>query len=499
MFAPDAICLTSVPATVIALTQQRFRWERDAVRLRYRKHRDLMNPFSARFKIIELLHEMDFVLFNIVAAVAFPFYLMWLFITYGDIAPIILVGAQMGMLALDTFTFFLAAWLTPQVNSFAFAPYIVGYSLFYSLIMRFIRLAAYLQEWVFRSSYRDLLCADESSCFAEIAMRPLRKLIRPDNIPNERRVSRGAAGRVVYLVLLTLFGVAIINYLFGDFVLLRADGLVLRDENVVATTYIARVESVFVQQGETIKEGRPLLKLQSLEILERLADLSIKRAELVAKVTDLRVRSETVEQLSSFGGAPRTRIGASYQTIRRRNNGRAITSVRWEQALRANYDALRDRVRLSAESHVLSEEVKAVQIALADADTALADLKAHYADGEVLAPVGGSIGVAVPYVGNVYRPGDPMLSIYSGDPYVLAYLPRRYLFPIYVGMQIRITDGQNTESGVVSQILPVTATLPKEFQNTFQPSDRNQLAKVKLPGGSHFPLNQKVSVSRGYF
>jgi cellulose synthase/poly-beta-1,6-N-acetylglucosamine synthase-like glycosyltransferase len=155
LFASDAICLTCVPTTVIALTQQRFRWERDAVRLRYRKHRDLMNPFSARFKFIELLHEMDFVLFNVVAAVAFPFYLMWLLITYGDIAPVILVGAQVGMLALDTFTFLLAAWLTPQVNSFALAPYIVGYSLFYGLIMRFIRLGAYLQEWIFRSSYRD--------------------------------------------------------------------------------------------------------------------------------------------------------------------------------------------------------------------------------------------------------------------------------------------------------------------------------------------------------
>jgi cellulose synthase/poly-beta-1,6-N-acetylglucosamine synthase-like glycosyltransferase len=155
LFASDAICLTSVPTTLIALTQQRFRWERDAVRLRYRKHRDLMNPFSARFKVIELLHEMDFALFNIVAAVAFPLYLMWLFITYGDIAPVILVGAQLGMLALDTFTFLMAAWLTPQVNSFALMPYIVGYSLFYGLIMRFIRLGAYLQEWIFRSSYRD--------------------------------------------------------------------------------------------------------------------------------------------------------------------------------------------------------------------------------------------------------------------------------------------------------------------------------------------------------
>ena len=79
------------------------------------------------------------------------------------------------------------------------------------------------------------------------------------------------------------------------------------------------------------------------------------------------------------------------------------------------------------------------------------------------------------------------------------YLPRRYLFPIYVGMRLRVTDGRHTENGVVSEILPVTATLPREFQNTFQPSDRNQLAKVKLAAGSSFPLNQKVNVSQFFF
>jgi multidrug resistance efflux pump len=330
-------------------------------------------------------------------------------------------------------------------------------------------------------------------------MRPLRKLLRPDNIPNERRVARGGVGRIVYLVLLVLFGAAVLNYLLGDLVLLRADGLVLRDENVVATTYIARVDSIFVQQGATIKVGSPLLKLQSLEILERLADLSIKRAELVAKVTDLRVNTETVEQLLPLAERHELESARVIKQFDSADMSGLITSVRWEQALRANYEALRDRVRLSAQSRVLNEEMKALQLALADADTALRDLKTHYADGEVLAPVSGSVGVAVPYVGNVYRPGDPLLSIYSGDPYVLVYLPRRYLFRIYVGLQLRVTDGQNTEDGVISEILPVTATLPKEFQNTFQPSDRNQLARVKLASGSNFPLNQKVSVSRPQF
>lgn len=154
-FAPDAICYTDAPATLLALTRQRFRWERDAIRLRYRKHRDLMNPFRRRFDVLELAHQIDFLAFHIAAAIAFPIYVAWLFLVYADLAPIVLVGAQLGMLALDAVTFLLAAMLCPKVKSWVLAPYLVGYSLFYGLFMRFVRLAAYMQEWVFDASYRD--------------------------------------------------------------------------------------------------------------------------------------------------------------------------------------------------------------------------------------------------------------------------------------------------------------------------------------------------------
>lgn len=154
-FAPDAVCYTEVPTTLEALTRQRFRWERDAIRLRYRKHRDLLNPFSTRFDVIEMLHELDFIFFNVVAAAAFPFYLVWLVVTFGDLAPLILLAAQIGMWGLDLFTFLLAAWMTPKANALALVPYLPAYSPFYGLLMRFVRLAAYIQEWVFQASYRD--------------------------------------------------------------------------------------------------------------------------------------------------------------------------------------------------------------------------------------------------------------------------------------------------------------------------------------------------------
>ena len=84
---------------------------------------------------------------------------------------------------------------------------------------------------------------------------------------------------------------AVLNYFFGDFFPVRADGLVLRDQSVVATTYVARVDSIDVKEGQTVEKGAPLLRLQSLEILERLADLSTKRAELMAKATDFKIHT----------------------------------------------------------------------------------------------------------------------------------------------------------------------------------------------------------------
>jgi multidrug resistance efflux pump len=327
-------------------------------------------------------------------------------------------------------------------------------------------------------------------------MQPLKKRLRPDNIPSEKRVMRGRTGRTIYLLLLSVFALTVANYLFGDYVLLEADGLVLRDQNVVATTYVARVESVDVDEGQAVEAGSPLLKLQSTEILERLADLSTKRAELVAKATDFKVRSESVTQLLPLA---ERRAAEAVNTIKQFDAlaaAKLVTSARYQEALRVNYEASRDQVNLLSQRDVLTGELSSLDTALADADDAIAKLKALYSDGLVHSPVNGSIGASVPSVGNVYRPGEPILSIYSGDPYVLVYLPRRYLFPMYVGMELRLTDGRDVADGVIVEILPVTDTLPKEFQNTFKPSDRNQLAKIKLTTPSAFPLNQKVSVSR---
>ncbi len=160
-FIEDAICYTDVPETLTALVKQRFRWERDAVHLRYRKHGELLNPFSRSFRLSEAIHELEFLGFNVLAAAVLPFYILWLFTQYGTFAFIVLLSAQAGLLLLDCATFLIAAYATPKVNAMRLIPYLPGYSIFNSVYMRSVRLAAYLQEWVFKASYRDTYVPDK--------------------------------------------------------------------------------------------------------------------------------------------------------------------------------------------------------------------------------------------------------------------------------------------------------------------------------------------------
>lgn len=154
-FAPDAIAYTQAPYKMRGFIRQRLRWERDAIRLRYRKHREQLTPFSHRFHFLEFVHQVEFLFFNILATAALPIYVVWLILTYGDLAPLILLAAQFGLIVLDFFVFILAAIATPKAKSLELIPYVAGYSFFSSFVMRVIRSIAYVQEWVFDASSKD--------------------------------------------------------------------------------------------------------------------------------------------------------------------------------------------------------------------------------------------------------------------------------------------------------------------------------------------------------
>ncbi|MGE3540442.1 MAG: glycosyltransferase family 2 protein [Candidatus Tectimicrobiota bacterium] len=155
-FAHDAICMTEVPATFRQLWRQRLRWERSFVRLRLRKHRNLLYPHWSVFRWSNCLGYLDVFFFQFVRALALPVYLVSLLVSYPHLFLVIMLLTQLGYIGLTLLQFFVALGLSERPAEDArLWPYVLLYSLHHLLFLRPNRLLAVAEELLFRRSYSD--------------------------------------------------------------------------------------------------------------------------------------------------------------------------------------------------------------------------------------------------------------------------------------------------------------------------------------------------------
>jgi multidrug resistance efflux pump len=327
-------------------------------------------------------------------------------------------------------------------------------------------------------------------------MQRIRKRPRLDKLVNQQRSVKIAWGRRIYLTLLCGLGVALLNYFVGDALVLRADGIILTDRQIVAATYPAKVSAVHVKEGEIVPRGALLVELQSADMLKDIADLSLRNADLAARETQLRVSAASVQTLLPLAQR-NAREGADALARIDTLSDRGLISIQSRtQALSSGYDTAVKLADLRGQTEILSDQLLLVEQSHRRAAEALAQLEVFYDRGAVRAVADGAVGSHVPVVGQVVKFGDELLQVYGDKAYILAYLPEIYWFAVSPGDKVEVSGGIGSHSsvGTVEEILGVADALPPEFQNAFRPRDRSRLVRIRLPAGHGFAISQKIHV-----
>ena len=288
----------------------------------------------------------------------------------------------------------------------------------------------------------------------------------------------------------------LLNYTIGDLVFLRADGLVLQTRSVVEATSLVQVRRVDVSPGQRVEVGDDLLHAESYEILDRLSKLSILEAELAEREATLHTRLDLAESLLPLIKARVLEIQRTNQSLDGARVSGLVTATRRESVSDSLYATNVNLVTLTSQVKGFGTELTAVIEARSQASQAHGDLAKHYASGAYLAGTNGVIGDTVPAVGEVFNPGEPILTVLSGKPYVLAFLPSRYLFPVQPGDRLLMSSGNTRALGTVESILPVSKSVPDVFRNAFRLDETRQLARISIDAGKGFPTFSSVRVGR---
>ena len=324
----------------------------------------------------------------------------------------------------------------------------------------------------------------------------LKKRNRVDGVRNEVRAQAKPWGKYFYLCLLSGFVLWLFDLFLGEMFYFRADGLVVQDRVVLATQYDASVAELNVREGQRVATGMALATLRSQTVEENIAELSAEVARMMEQASQLEVRKQVIEATQ-----PLVSRRAEVATAARREVDARRALFTQQDRLRRLQDeleSLQARSTDEAEYRVIAADLPKQREAIAAAQSALNRLSESYAQGALRAPVDGVVGYLHVSLGSVVSKATPMMEIYTGSPYVLAYVPEGALYELAPGDQIDVDVGFETYEGVVRQIYPVSSALPKEYTDALRVPQRAPLARIEFLEEDRYPsLFAQTEVSAG--
>ncbi len=154
LFIPEAICLTNVPITFTKLIKQRQRWDRNIIKNRVKKHKNVFNPFQRAFRLRDAVSFIDSIFYHVILAAITAFYILDLAINFPELLPFILPINYVLYFVAEFYELLISVALSGRVKDLWFTLYLPLYNP-YKILLKFIRLIAYTQELVFDYSRND--------------------------------------------------------------------------------------------------------------------------------------------------------------------------------------------------------------------------------------------------------------------------------------------------------------------------------------------------------
>ena len=315
--------------------------------------------------------------------------------------------------------------------------------------------------------------------------------------PSEPRSQRLRLIRWIYLAGVLALAAWLGNFLFGDRLFLRSEGLVLGDPAIIAAEFPVTVRDILVREGQGVEAGKVAAIVSSQAVAETIARLSTDIAARVIRQGELRIRSQVVDAMIPLAENRQQIARDTRKELETLLERRYLGLNQRTTALDNEYHGVQDFEALKSEKRIVESELRTLDTALAEARSAIADLRRIYDDGRLTAPIDGVVTRVAANKGSVVRSGEPLIELSGNQRFVLAYVPTGSLYEVNEGDEVRVKTGLQAKRGIITRVEPFAAALPREFQRAFMPVERQQVIRIEfLPGELPPPLFAKVWVSR---
>jgi len=154
-FAHNATTLTNVPSNLWSLIKQRMRWNRNIVRNRVRKHNNVFDWHSQGFSWPNFLSFVDTLFYSGVLSFLWLIYIIQIIIVWPSTFPIIYSIIFIILFLSRSVQFLIGLYIVDYANEILPTASVLIFYGPYKVFLRLVRITAYIQELLYKSSYED--------------------------------------------------------------------------------------------------------------------------------------------------------------------------------------------------------------------------------------------------------------------------------------------------------------------------------------------------------
>jgi multidrug resistance efflux pump len=270
----------------------------------------------------------------------------------------------------------------------------------------------------------------------------------------------------------------------GGYAYKAADGMVVGDSGSISPEYTVTVLAIPVRNGDLVKKGDVVARVSSSRVAEVTATLSEQSSRLITQMATISSKASMIEQLVASAQA-RDRTVAQNARQLEAIRARGLLPLLTENALVEQvFRGKQELAVLEAEQKTMAQQVAQVIAASRFTDQALVDIQTLFDAGRMRAPMSGYIAGIEVGIGAVVQPGSNVAEMVGEQRFVLAYFPISRLYELHDGAPVTIEVGVGKWfHGSITRVMPIAARLPKEFQRTLAPVERQQLVRIDFDEG----------------
>ena len=293
-------------------------------------------------------------------------------------------------------------------------------------------------------------------------------------------MKRSTVVKTSYFMLLMTFLTWFVNNFAGGFVYSRAEGMVVGEPGSISSEFPVTILDIPVRNGDLVKKGDIVARVSSTQVATVTATLSAQSSALITKLAEVTAKAGMMDQLLSGAEARDRTVSANARDLQEVRNKKLLPILTDNAVAEQLFKGKQELAVLRAEKETMAQQLAQVIAASRFTDQAIADVQTLFDAGRMRAPMSGYIAGVEASVGSVVMPGSVVAEMVGEQRYVLAYFQTDRMFEVKDGDPVTVDVGLGSTRmhGTITRVMPIAARLPKEFQKTLSPVERQQIVRI---------------------